>query len=170
MIIKEKDETIDRLTKANSNLKDIPGSSSASSARERINLWTRHVNNRRKYGPFRSLGPEGLDNSNVSQKNLKQKFIRLLKKFRVPDSEVFESEEQYQQALEQIAASDNENDNDIEELFGEDDIGGWSDNGKEFDEISISSTPKPSLRPYFSTWTLEGQNAEASTVLVLICG
>ena len=59
-----------------------------------------------------------------------------------------------------IPASASNDENDIDDLFDDDDIGDWSDSGQEFDEISISSTPKPSLRPYFSTWTLEGQNQE----------
>lgn len=37
----------------------------------------------------------------------------------------------------------------IEDLF--DELENYSDSGPEVDTISITSTPKPSLRPYFSS-------------------
>uniref|UniRef100_T1JPP4 Uncharacterized protein n=1 Tax=Tetranychus urticae TaxID=32264 RepID=T1JPP4_TETUR len=85
--------------------------------------------------------------------NLKQRFIRLLRKFKLPETEAFESEEQYKGYMEQVMAQ-NESD-----FLDDDDIGDFSDSGQEFDDISISSTPKPSLKPYFSTWTLEGSTS-----------
>lgn len=71
--------------------------------------------------------------------NLKQRFVSLLKRFRVPDSEGGRG-------------ADLDNPSDIQALFHE--LGSLSceeDSGNEQDTMSISSTPKPSLRPFFSS-------------------
>lgn len=98
--------------------------------------------------------------SNAHQRNLKQKFIALLKKFRIPDSEASDSEEHYRAALEKefIEAAVNEQiDNDEDDIFDFDD----SDSTQEFDGFSISSTPRPGLKPFFSSkTTLVGPDAE----------
>ncbi|RWS04675.1 Phosphofurin acidic cluster sorting protein 2-like protein [Dinothrombium tinctorium] len=131
------------------------GNPSNATTRDRVIQWRRQVNGR-KARKLRNLS-DSLENGNVQQRNLKQKFIALLKKFRIPDEQAFDSEEQYQEALEQefIAASTH-NDNDIEDFLEEEDIDELSDSGPELDDISISSTPKPSLKPFFSTCTLVG--------------
>lgn len=105
---------------------------------------------------FRTVVP-----SNVQQRNLKQKFISLLKKFRLPDSEAYDSEEKFQEALEKELMSSTQEPPDIDEFFDDeeiDDLDDLSDSGQEFDDVSISSTPKPSLRPFFSSCTLVGQD------------
>ena len=106
---------------------------------------------------FRSIVP-----TNVQQRNLKQKFISLLKKFRLPDSEAYDSEEKFQEALEkELMSSTQEPPEDIDEFFDDeeiDDLDYMTDSGQEFDDVSISSTPKPSLRPFFSSCTLVGQD------------
>ncbi|XP_014259960.1 phosphofurin acidic cluster sorting protein 1-like [Cimex lectularius] len=84
--------------------------------------------------------------STARQRNFKQKFISLLKKFRAnedlhglgTDREVMSSK------LSQGDMDPAE----IEDLFEELDL---SDSGPEQDTISISSNPKPSLRPFFSS-------------------
>lgn len=100
--------------------------------------------------------------TNVQQRNLKQKFISLLKKFRLPDSEAYDSEEKFQEALEQELISSTQEQLDIDEYFDDDeeidDLDYMTDSGQEFDDVSISSTPKPSLRPFFSSCTLVGQD------------
>ncbi|XP_054722082.1 phosphofurin acidic cluster sorting protein 1-like [Uloborus diversus] len=83
------------------------------------------------------------------ERNIKQKIIALLKKFRIPEAEVSDSE-QYQDELEQELIS--QNPQEFEDLI--DELESMSDSGPDVDDISISSTPKPSLRPFFSSGTL----------------
>lgn len=71
--------------------------------------------------------------------NLKQRFVSLLKRFRVPDSEGGR-------------AADLDNPSDIQALFQElESLSCDEESGGEQDTMSISSTPKPSLRPFFSS-------------------
>ncbi|CAH1263294.1 PACS2 [Branchiostoma lanceolatum] len=79
------------------------------------------------------------------QRNFKQKFIALLKKFKVPE-EVLDSEaDQYAEQEGHARDIDEELD-----LYNIDDLD-LSDSGQEIDDnTSIISTPKPSLRPFFS--------------------
>lgn len=152
-------ETVDE-TAASSGANAVP------SARERLSQWRRHVNSRKGRKLF-STNSVGSDPANAQQRNLKQKFIALLKKFRIPDSDAFESDEQYQEALEQelMAA---QNPREFEDLFEEEDVDvdDLSDSGQEFDDVSISSTPKPSLRPFFSSCTLVGPDAEVKPIQI----
>ncbi|XP_066589621.1 phosphofurin acidic cluster sorting protein 2 [Prorops nasuta] len=83
----------------------------------------------------------GKNPSNARQRNLKQKFIALLKRFRV--SEELENDQ------EEIGQKLSGGDMGIEELF--DELEDLSDSGPELDTVSVSSTPKPSLRPFFSS-------------------
>ncbi|RWS30045.1 Phosphofurin acidic cluster sorting protein 2-like protein [Leptotrombidium deliense] len=133
---------------------------SVSSTRDRVIQWRRQVNGR-KTRKFRNI--DSLENGNAQQRNFKQKLFSLLKKLRFPDQEAFESEEQYQEALEQaeLMAASSHNDNDIEDFLEEEDIDELSaESGNELDDISISSTPKPSLKPFFSTCTLVGPETD----------
>uniref|UniRef100_T1IQR1 Phosphofurin acidic cluster sorting protein 2 n=1 Tax=Strigamia maritima TaxID=126957 RepID=T1IQR1_STRMM len=75
------------------------------------------------------------------QRNLKQKFISLLKRFKVTDED-HEIEE-----IEQKSAHEEMDPQDIEDLF--DELEDLSDSGPDMDTVSIMSTPKPSLRPFF---------------------
>ncbi|XP_022792796.1 phosphofurin acidic cluster sorting protein 2-like isoform X2 [Stylophora pistillata] len=81
------------------------------------------------------------------QKNFKQKFIALLKKFKVPEEE-FESEMGTYPDID-ISPPENETADDF--LFPDDleDLDSDAENDFLEDTISIVSTPKPSLRPYF---------------------
>ncbi|XP_054153374.1 phosphofurin acidic cluster sorting protein 1-like [Oppia nitens] len=126
------------------------------STRERVNEWRRQVNrkNRMLFAARHTVGSD--TSAQRNDRNLKQKFISLLKKFRLPDSEAFDSEEQYQAAIEQqlMASGELQNSKDIDEFFEEEDIDDLSDSEHDFDDISITSTPKPSLKPFFSSCTL----------------
>nr|KAF7439663.1 hypothetical protein H0235_002054 [Vespula pensylvanica] len=85
---------------------------------------------------------EGSDSEpTLEQRNLKQKFIALLKRFRVSEDLDHDQEEIGQK----LSGGDME----IEELF--DELEDLSDSGPELDTMSVSSTPKPSLRPFFSS-------------------
>ncbi|XP_076646173.1 phosphofurin acidic cluster sorting protein KrT95D isoform X3 [Halictus rubicundus] len=80
--------------------------------------------------------------ANARQRNLKQKFIALLKRrFRVS--------EDLDQDQEEIGQKLSGGDMEIEDLFHE--LEDLSDSGPELDTMSVSSTPKPSLRPFFSS-------------------
>ncbi|XP_026670571.1 phosphofurin acidic cluster sorting protein 2 isoform X4 [Ceratina calcarata] len=80
--------------------------------------------------------------ANARQRNLKQKFIALLKRrFRVS--------EDLDQDQEEIGQKLSGAEMEIEELF--DELEDLSDSGPELDTMSVSSTPKPSLRPFFSS-------------------
>ncbi|XP_053613702.1 phosphofurin acidic cluster sorting protein 1 isoform X2 [Plodia interpunctella] len=81
----------------------------------------------------------------LAQRNLKQKFAALLRRFRVPE-----------ELSERGATRDTHHaQRDIDELFQELDslsCGEGEDSGPDqMDTISIGSTPKPSLRPFFSS-------------------
>ncbi|CAG9813504.1 unnamed protein product [Phaedon cochleariae] len=72
--------------------------------------------------------------------NLKQRFVSLLRRFRVPDSEGG----RVRDCLD--------NPSDIQALFQElESLSCDEDSGGEQDTMSITSTPKPSLRPFFSS-------------------
>lgn len=96
--------------------------------------------------------PSG-ERSDPAERNIKQKIIALLKKFRIPEAEVSDSE-QYQEELEQELSKEliSQNPQEFEDLI--DELESLSDSGPDVDDISISSTPKPSLRPFFSSGTL----------------
>ncbi|XP_032521133.2 phosphofurin acidic cluster sorting protein 1 isoform X2 [Danaus plexippus] len=81
----------------------------------------------------------------LAQRNLKQKFAALLRRFRVPE-----------ELADRGAARDTHHaQRDIDELFQELEslsCGEGEDSGPDqMDTISIGSTPKPSLRPFFSS-------------------
>ncbi|XP_059481521.1 phosphofurin acidic cluster sorting protein 2 isoform X2 [Neocloeon triangulifer] len=83
-------------------------------------------------------------NSTARQRNLKQKFISLLKRFRISEDLDNDPEE-----IEQKLSGGDMDPTDIADLF--DELEELSDSGPEMDTMSISSTPKPSLRPFFSS-------------------
>ena len=96
-----------------------------------------------------SLGTSSLETPNAHQRNLKQKFIALLKKFKIPDSEASDSEEQAALENELMASQELGNIEDIFE-FEDSDV----DSPPEMDDdFSVSSTPRPGLKPFFSSKT-----------------
>ncbi|KJH45993.1 hypothetical protein DICVIV_07951 [Dictyocaulus viviparus] len=81
--------------------------------------------------------------SRVNRKNnLRQRFVTLLRKFKIPEEEDLPSHT----ASAALVPTDKE----LEDLFEE--LENMSDSGPELaiDEISISSNPRPGLRPYFT--------------------
>lgn len=102
----------------------------------------------------------GGERSDPAERNIKQKIIALLKKFRIPEAEVSDSE-QYQEELEQELIS--QNPQEFEDLI--DELESMSDSGPDVDDISISSTPKPSLRPFFSSGTLTAIDKNAMPII-----
>lgn len=77
------------------------------------------------------------------QRNLKQKFISLLRRFKVTD-------EVLQSAVNDFNGPD-ANQSFVEELF--DEVENLSDSDLDIDTISIQSTPKPKLKPFFAHQT-----------------
>lgn len=74
--------------------------------------------------------------------NLKQRFVSLLRRFRVPDTE----------ASRAALGASLGNTSDIQALFHElESLSCDEDSTGEQDTMSVSSTPKPSLRPFFSS-------------------
>lgn len=90
-----------------------------------------------------------LENPNAHQRNLKQKFIALLKKFKIPDSEASDSEEQA--ALENELMANASVGNICDDIFEFEDSD--VDSAPELDDFSVSSTPRPGLKPFFSSKT-----------------
>ncbi|XP_054259637.1 phosphofurin acidic cluster sorting protein 2 [Macrosteles quadrilineatus] len=84
---------------------------------------------------------------NARQRNLKQRFISLLKRFRV--NEDLQGLETERGTIGRNISGTDMDPADIEDLFEE--LEDMSDSGPEVDTMSISSTPKPSLRPFFSS-------------------
>lgn len=107
---------------------------------------------------FQTSSSNADPSSSVHQKNFKQKLVALIKKFR-KNARHFDNEEQYRAALERelMKAAAERGTRAIDELLEEDDldVDPGSDSEPDWDNISESSTPKPSLRPFFSTTTLD---------------
>lgn len=89
---------------------------------------------------------KNIASGNARQRNLKQKFIALLKRFRVNDD--LHTLDNDRETINQKFAGGDMDPADIEDLFDELDL---SDSGPDLDTLSILSTPKPSLRPFFSS-------------------
>ncbi|KAK2189011.1 hypothetical protein NP493_110g01034 [Ridgeia piscesae] len=75
------------------------------------------------------------------QGNIKQKFIALLRRFKATE-EALDSEQ------DQDVGDPDTNPQDIEDLF--DELENLSESDQEMDTISVLSTPKPKLRPFFT--------------------
>ncbi|XP_036363316.1 phosphofurin acidic cluster sorting protein 2 isoform X18 [Octopus sinensis] len=78
---------------------------------------------------------------NVLQRNFKQKIIALLRRFKA-------SEEALDSEADHELVDPDHNPHDIEDLLG--DFDDLSDSGPELDTLSVTSTPKPQLRPFFT--------------------
>ena len=86
-------------------------------------------------------------NSAARQRNMRQKFVALLRRFKVT-----EPEEALKALKDSTAESSQGNEVDPEEfedLLNE--LEDYSDYGPDLDTGSVGSTPKPSLRPFFSS-------------------
>lgn len=78
----------------------------------------------------------------MQQRNFKQKFVALLKRFKVPeelDGGVTRGEARLR------------GERDLDALFQElESLSCGEDSGPDMDTLSVGSTPKPSLRPFFT--------------------
>lgn len=128
-----------------------PSDGSDSEAGDEIAANGSHVKYHRKRRGKKggSLGTGSLETPNAHQRNLKQKFIALLKKFKIPDSEASDSEEQA--ALENEIMTSERLGN-IEDIFEFEDSDVESPAELD-DDFSVSSTPRPGLKPFFSSKT-----------------
>merc|ERR1719186_525168 len=88
---------------------------------------------------------KGLSNSAARQRNLRQKFVALLKRFKVNEPEELHAFKH----KEQLHSEGTVDPEEIEDLINE--LEDLSDSGPDGDNISVGSTPKPSLRPFFSS-------------------
>lgn len=87
--------------------------------------------------------------SNARQRNLKQKFVALLKRFKITE-DLQGLENEADEDPTKLTGADLEMDaGDIEDLI--DELEDLSDSGPEMDTLSVTSTPKPSLRPFFAS-------------------
>ena len=86
------------------------------------------------------------------QRNIRQKFVALLKRFKVPDTEDLDQEQVDKIDLESKLEEGSVDPAEIEDLFNE--LESFSDSdgpGIPGDSASIGSTPKPSLKPFFNS-------------------
>lgn len=126
----------------------------ASSSRSKwMNVRRRHSKKSHHRNPSLEVDADGNPSRSVHNRNLKQKFIALLKKFKIPDSEASDSEEQAALENELIAnaSCDMGQLGNIEDIFEFEDSD--VDSAQDFDDFSISSTPRPGLKPFFSSKT-----------------
>jgi hypothetical protein len=144
----ESDEDVDEFTGSDgsdSEPVDETGTNGQSAGHSK---WrASHSRPRGKKSNSRRTG--SLENPNAHQRNLKQKFIALLKKFKIPDSEASDSEEQAALENELIANASVGNICDDIFEFEDSDV----DSAQELDDFSVSSTPRPGLKPFFSSKT-----------------
>merc|ERR1719427_1305248 len=94
----------------------------------------------------RRKSTKGLSNSAVRQRNLRQKFVSLLRRFKVNEPEDLRALKDNTEQNSQVNDVDPE---EIEDLLNE--LEDYSDYGPDLDTTSVGSTPKPSLRPFFSS-------------------
>merc|ERR1719228_1441387 len=94
----------------------------------------------------RRKSTKGLSNSAVRQRNLRQKFVALLRRFKVKEPEDLRALKDNTEQNSQVNDVDPE---EIEDLLNE--LEDYSDYGPDLDTTSVGSTPKPSLRPFFSS-------------------
>jgi len=114
-----------------------------------FNKWRRHIKSKSHHHHRHGRSSHPVESSAVGvhdRRNFKQKVIALLKKFKIPDSEASDSEEPE-------AALDNPDM--LPEIGNIDDIFEFEDSDvdstQDFDDFSISSTPRPGLKPFFSS-------------------
>lgn len=89
---------------------------------------------------------KALANSAARQRNMRQKFVALLRRFKVNEPEELRALKASSEQASQLQDVDPE---EIDDLLNE--LEDYSDYGPELDTTSVGSTPKPSLRPFFSS-------------------
>ncbi|KAG5853248.1 hypothetical protein ANANG_G00071060 [Anguilla anguilla] len=107
----------------------------------------------RKKKPRRKL-PSNAANTRVNQPNIKQKFVALLKRFKVSDEVGFGLEHVSREQIQEV-------EEDLDDLYDSLELYNPSDSGPEMDETdSILSTPKPTLRPFFEGMSQSSSQTE----------
>lgn len=88
-------------------------------------------------------------NSAIRQRNIKQKFIALLRRFKVTDAEDLRGA--IKGSPEESSQVNDIDPDEIEDLLNELEYSDYDHYGPDLDTASVGSTPKPSLRPFFSS-------------------
>ncbi|XP_030194679.1 phosphofurin acidic cluster sorting protein 1 isoform X4 [Gadus morhua] len=92
------------------------------------------------------------------QPNIKQKFVALLKRFKVTDEVGFGLEHVSREQIQEV-------EEDLDELYDSLEMYNPSDSGPEMDETdSILSTPKPKLRPFFEGMSQSSSQTEIGSL------
>ncbi|KAM9501390.1 phosphofurin acidic cluster sorting protein 1 isoform 2-T2 [Clarias gariepinus] len=92
------------------------------------------------------------------QPNIKQKFVALLKRFKVSDEVGFGLEHVSREQIQEV-------EEDLDELYDSLEMYNPSDSGPEMDETdSILSTPKPKLRPFFEGMSQSSSQTEIGSL------
>ncbi|XP_062373052.1 phosphofurin acidic cluster sorting protein 1-like isoform X1 [Sardina pilchardus] len=109
----------------------------------------------RKKKPRRKLTPNA---SITRQPNIKQKFVALLKRFKVSDEVGFGLEHVSHEQIQEV-------EEDLDELYDSLELYNPSDSGPEMEETdSILSTPKPKLRPFFEGMSQSSSQTEIGSL------
>nr|XP_057925332.1 phosphofurin acidic cluster sorting protein 1-like isoform X1 [Doryrhamphus excisus] len=92
------------------------------------------------------------------QPNIKQKFVALLKRFKVTDEVGFGLEHVSREQIQEV-------EEDLDELYDSLEMFNPSDSGPDMDETdSILSTPKPKLRPFFEGMSQSSSQTEIGSL------
>ncbi|KAM6949333.1 phosphofurin acidic cluster sorting protein 1 isoform 3-T3 [Aplochiton taeniatus] len=109
----------------------------------------------RKKKPRRKLASNA---SITRQPNIKQKFVALLKRFKVSDEVGFGLEHVSREQIQEV-------EEDLDELYDSLEMYNPSDSGPEMEETdSILSTPKPKLRPFFEGMSQSSSQTEIGSL------
>uniref|UniRef100_A0A3B4C3Z0 Phosphofurin acidic cluster sorting protein 1 n=1 Tax=Pygocentrus nattereri TaxID=42514 RepID=A0A3B4C3Z0_PYGNA len=94
----------------------------------------------------------------VCQPNIKQKFVALLRRFKVSDEVGFGLEHVSREQIQEV-------EEDLDELYDSLEMYNPSDSGPEMEETdSILSTPKPKLRPFFEGMSQSSSQTEIGSL------
>uniref|UniRef100_A0A7N8YIC9 Phosphofurin acidic cluster sorting protein 1 n=1 Tax=Mastacembelus armatus TaxID=205130 RepID=A0A7N8YIC9_9TELE len=94
----------------------------------------------------------------LAQPNIKQKFVALLKRFKVTDEVGFGLEHVSREQIQEV-------EEDLDELYDSLEMYNPSDSGPEMEETdSILSTPKPKLRPFFEGMSQSSSQTEIGSL------
>uniref|UniRef100_A0A096LZ23 Phosphofurin acidic cluster sorting protein 1 n=1 Tax=Poecilia formosa TaxID=48698 RepID=A0A096LZ23_POEFO len=111
----------------------------------------------RKKKPRRKLPPNA-SSTRATQPNIKQKFVALLKRFKVSDEVGFGLEHVSREQIQEV-------EEDLDELYDSLEMYNPSDSGPEMEETdSILSTPKPKLRPFFEGMSQSSSQTEIGSL------
>ncbi|MGH0172598.1 UNVERIFIED_CONTAM: hypothetical protein FKN15_063585 [Acipenser sinensis] len=94
----------------------------------------------------------------VNQPNIKQKFVALLKRFKVSDEVGFGLEHVSREQIQEV-------EEDLDELYDSLEVYNPSDSGPEMEETeSLLSTPKPKLKPFFEGMSQSSSQTEIGSL------